>query len=88
MTSGLQAERTELAWLRTMLSSWATTLIALKVVFPAGVLSLIAPVALTVIACGRRRRLKGAGSPPALHRGVAAAVAGACALVAVAVILR
>ena len=81
MSSGLQGERTELAWLRTMLSSWMAGLIATKVSFPQGILALVAPVAVTVVTCVRRRRLKGV-APPALTARAAALTVGACAAVA------
>jgi hypothetical protein len=82
MSSGLQSQRTELAWLRTMLSSWAVALLTARAAFPVGVLALTGPVAVTAIAHARRRRLKDDGIPPALTRGGAMLVAAACIVIA------
>ncbi|MCW2946147.1 MAG: hypothetical protein JWR24_2864 [Actinoallomurus sp.] len=85
MSSGLQEERTELAWLRTMLSCWAAALIAAKISFPVGTLAIMGPVAVTTVAHLRRRRLKGGGSPPpALPPAAAALVAASCVIIAIA----
>jgi amino acid permease len=83
MSSGLQGERTELAWLRTLLSAWASALIVMKIVFPLGIVAVIGPAAVTVIAWRRRRWLKEA-VPPALPYEAAALVSAACVVVAVA----
>lgn len=83
MNSGLQAERTELAWLRTMVSCWAVGLLALKVVFPFGALALTAPVVLTVIGHRRRRLLRGRGVPPPLSRAKGIVVAMACVVIVI-----
>lgn len=84
---GLQRERTELAWLRTMLSSWAVAVLTARVAFPVGVIAVAGPVAVTVIAHRRRRRLSGGGTPPSLPRGTAVLLAAACALIGVAAAL-
>ncbi|MCO6007642.1 DUF202 domain-containing protein [Actinoallomurus purpureus] len=84
MSSGLQAQRTELAWLRTTLSSWAVGLLALKIAFPVGAVALLGPLAVTVVAHRRRRRLRAYGVPPPLSRAEGMLVAGACAVIAIA----
>jgi uncharacterized membrane protein YidH (DUF202 family) len=87
VSSGLQAERTELAWLRTMLSCWVVALIVMRVAFPEGTVAVLAPVVVTVIGWRRRRRLKGSGVPSALPYAAAALIAGTCTLVAIAGVL-
>ena len=88
MNSGLQRQRTDLAWLRLILASWAVVVIAARVALPVGVLALMGPVAVTAVAQVRRRRLKDDGTPPALSRGVAVLMAVACVLTAVAGAVR
>ena len=83
MSSGLQAERTELAWLRTTLSCWAVGLIALKIVFPVGAPVLLGPMIVTVVAHRRRRRLRARGVPSPLSRTEGMLVAAACVAIAV-----
>jgi uncharacterized membrane protein YidH (DUF202 family) len=87
MSSGLQAERTELAWLRTTLSSWAVAVLTARVAFPVGIIAVTGPVAVTVIAHARRRRLAREETPPALPHGTATLTAVACAAIAVAALL-
>jgi len=82
--SGLQCQRTELAWLRTMLSSWAVAALTARTAFPVGIVALTGPMAVTVLAHLRRRRLREDGTPPPLPRAVALFMAVACALIAVA----
>jgi lysylphosphatidylglycerol synthetase-like protein (DUF2156 family) len=86
--SGLQSERTDLAWLRTMLTCWATTLVAMRMALPLGAATVVGPVTVTAAGWMRRRRLKRAGTPPALSKGAAAITAGACLLVALMGALR
>ena len=87
MSSGLQGERTELAWSRTILSCWAAALIVMKIAFPGGSVALIAPVTVTAIGWVRRRRLKSVAVPPALPDAAAALVAAACVVIAIAGVL-
>lgn len=82
MSAGLQRQRTELAWLRTMLSSWAVAVLTARVAFPVGIIAVTGPVAVTAIAHARRRRLSAEGTPPALPCGVALLVAAACVVIA------
>jgi hypothetical protein len=82
VNGGLQGQRTELSWLRTTLSSWAVAVLTARMAFPVGVLVLTGPVAVTVIAHRRRRRLKRTGTPAALDRGTAILMAVACAAIA------
>jgi hypothetical protein len=84
VTGGLQGQRTELSWLRTTLSSWAVAVLTARMAFPVGIIVLTGPVAVTVIAHRRRRRLKNAGTPPALDRGTAILMAIACVMIAFA----
>jgi lysylphosphatidylglycerol synthetase-like protein (DUF2156 family) len=81
---GLQEQRTELAWLRTMLSSWAVAVLTARTAFPIGIIAVSGPMAVTVIAHARRRRLREEGTPPALTRTVAMLLAVACVVIAVA----
>jgi lysylphosphatidylglycerol synthetase-like protein (DUF2156 family) len=83
MSGGLQSERTELAWLRTMLSSWAVAVLTARTAFPVGMIAVTGPVAVTVIAHRRRRRLAEAGTPPSLRPATAILLAAACAAIAV-----
>jgi hypothetical protein len=82
MSSGLQGQRTELAWLRMTLASWAVAALTVRLAFPVGLLAVAGPVALTAIAHARRRRLRDGGTPPTLSRGVAMLTAAACVLIA------
>jgi hypothetical protein len=82
--SGLQRQRTELAWLRTVLSSWAVAALTARTAFPVGIVAVTGPVAVTVIAHARRRRLRENAVPPTLSRTAAVLLAVACALIAVA----
>ncbi|MFL6052644.1 MAG: DUF202 domain-containing protein [Actinoallomurus sp.] len=84
MSSGLQAQRTELTWLRTTLSCWAVGLLTLKIAFPVGAVALLGPLIVTVVAYRRRRRLRAYGEPPALSPAEAALLAGACMVIAIA----
>ncbi|GAA4636466.1 hypothetical protein GCM10023196_086340 [Actinoallomurus vinaceus] len=84
MSSGLQAQRTELAWLRTALSCWAVGLLAFKIAFPVGAAALLAPVTLTVIAHRRRRLLRANGAPPPMSRMEGVLAVGTCMVIAVA----
>lgn len=86
MNSGLQGQRTELAWLRTMLSSWAVAVLTARVAFPVGIIALTGPVAVTAIGHARRRWLRDE-PPPALSRVVAALMVTACAGIVVAAAL-
>jgi lysylphosphatidylglycerol synthetase-like protein (DUF2156 family) len=83
-SGGLQRQRTELAWLRTILSSWAVAVLTARTAFPVGIIAVFGPVAVTAIAHVRRRRLREDGTPPALTRTVAALLAVACVVIAVA----
>jgi uncharacterized membrane protein YidH (DUF202 family) len=87
MSAGLQQQRTELAWLRTMLSSWAVAVLTARVAFPLGIIAVGGPVAVTVIAHARRRRLSRDGTPPVLSRTVAMLVAAACVAIALTAVL-
>jgi uncharacterized membrane protein YidH (DUF202 family) len=82
VSAGLQGERTELAWARTALSSWAVGLLALKGGLPWSMLALVAPITVTGIARARRRHLRDAAVPAPLHEGAAVLAAAACVLVA------
>ena len=84
---GLQSQRTELAWLRTMLSSWAVAVLTARTAFPVGMIAVTGPVAVTVIAHRRRRRLSGAGTPPAVSRGTVILLAAACVAIGVTAVL-
>jgi hypothetical protein len=88
MSSGLQRQRTELAWLRMILSCWAVAVLTARVTFPVGILAVTGPVAVTAIAQARRRRLRGEGTPPTLSRVVAVLVVVACVVTAVAGAVR
>ncbi|MEV0404704.1 DUF202 domain-containing protein [Actinoallomurus sp. NPDC050550] len=83
MSSGLQAQRTELAWLRTTLSCWAVGLLAFKIAFPVGAVALLAPVTLTVVAY-RRRRLLRTDVPPSMSRVQGVLAVGTCLVIAIA----
>jgi uncharacterized membrane protein YidH (DUF202 family) len=86
MSAGLQRQRTELAWLRTMLASWAVAVLTTRMAFPLGVIAMTGPVAVTAIAHARRRRLNRDGPPPTLPRSVAMLVAAACVMITVAAV--
>jgi lysylphosphatidylglycerol synthetase-like protein (DUF2156 family) len=89
VTGGLQRQRTELAWLRTMLSSWAVAVLTARTAFPIGIVAVTGPVAVTVIAHARRRRLGQEATPPPLPRALALLLTVACvgiAVVAVALV--
>jgi hypothetical protein len=88
MSAGLQRQRTDLAWLRLILASWAVVVLTARVALPVGVLALMGPVAVTAIAQSRRRRLRGDGTPPTLSRAVAVLMVVACVLTAVAGAVR
>jgi lysylphosphatidylglycerol synthetase-like protein (DUF2156 family) len=88
MNSGLQRQRTDLAWLRLILASWAVVVLTARVALPVGVLATAGPVAVTAIAQARRRRLRADGTPPALSRRVAVLMVTACVLTAVAGAVR
>ncbi|GAB2800750.1 hypothetical protein GCM10027176_00960 [Actinoallomurus bryophytorum] len=88
MSAGLQRQRTDLAWLRLVLASWAVVVLTARVALPVGVLALMGPVAVTAIAQARRRRLRGDGTPPTLSRGAAVLMVAACVLTAVAEAVR
>jgi lysylphosphatidylglycerol synthetase-like protein (DUF2156 family) len=83
VSAGLQSQRTELAWLRTMLSSWALAVLTARTAFPVGVIAVTGPVAVTVIAHRRRRRLAAEGTPPSLAPATAVLLALACVLLGV-----
>ncbi|WP_433182047.1 DUF202 domain-containing protein [Actinoallomurus sp. CA-150999] len=83
MSSGLQAQRTELAWLRTTLSCWAVGLLAFKIAFPVGAAALLGPVTLTVVAY-RRRRLLRTEAPPPMSRVQGVLAVGTCLVIAIA----
>jgi len=87
MSAGLQSQRTELAWLRTTLSAGGATAIAARGAFPVALLALAGPVAVTLVAHARRRRLAEEGVPPALTAAQAMPVAAACVLGALAAVL-
>jgi hypothetical protein len=84
MSSGLQGQRTELAWLRMTLSSWAMAALTVRLAFPMGLLAMTGPVALTAIAHARRRQLRDGGTLPALSRRAAMLTAAACVLISLA----
>lgn len=81
MSAGLQSQRTELAWLRTMLSSWAVAVLTARTAFPVGMIAVTGPVAVTVIAHRRRRRLAESGTPPSLRPGTAILLAASCTVI-------
>lgn len=85
--AGLQSQRTELAWLRTMLSSWAVAVLTARTAFPVGMIAVTGPVAVTVIAHRRRRRLAGSVTPPSVSRGTVLLLAAACAAIGVTAVL-
>ncbi|MCO5991835.1 hypothetical protein [Actinoallomurus rhizosphaericola] len=87
MSSGLQAQRTELTWLRALLSSWAAGLLAVKIAFPAGAVALLGPLAVTAVAYRRRRWLRGHAEPPPMSPVEGLLLAGACVWVAIAGVL-
>ncbi|WP_460353063.1 DUF202 domain-containing protein [Actinoallomurus acanthiterrae] len=84
MSSGLQAQRTELAWMRTTLSCWAVGLLAFKIAFPVGAVALLAPVTLTIVAYRRRRLLRADGAPPPMSRVQGVLAVGTCLVIAIA----
>jgi uncharacterized membrane protein YidH (DUF202 family) len=84
--SGLQRQRTELAWLRTVLSSWAVAALTARTAFPIGIVALTGPVAVTAIAHARRRRLREDGAPAPLSRTVAMLLAVACVVITAAAV--
>jgi hypothetical protein len=84
MTGGLQRQRTELTWLRTMLSSWAVAVLTARTALPIGIVAMTGPVAVTVIAHARRRRLRQEKTPPPLSRTLALLLAVACVVIALA----
>jgi lysylphosphatidylglycerol synthetase-like protein (DUF2156 family) len=88
MTSGLQRERTDLAWLRLVLSCWAMVVLTARVTLPVGVLAVTGPAAVTAIAEVRRRRLRGDGTPRTLSPAAAMLMVIACMMTAVAGALR
>jgi hypothetical protein len=88
VNSGLQRQRTDLAWLRLVLASWAVVVLTARVALPVGVLALIGPLAVTAVAQARRRRLRDDATPSALSRGVAVLMVAACVLTAVAGAVR
>ncbi|GAA0330357.1 hypothetical protein NE235_31835 [Actinoallomurus spadix] len=87
MSSGLQAQRTELTWRRAVLSCWAAGLLAVKIAFPLGIVALLGPLVVTVVAYRRRRWLRGRSEPPVLSRVEGLLLAGACVWVALAGVL-
>lgn len=82
VSSGLQVQRTELAWARTTLASWALALLTAKIAFPAGTLALAGPAVVSAIAYRRRRWLRSGHPPPSLSHAEAGLLALACAVVA------
>jgi hypothetical protein len=82
VSPGLQAQRTELTWLRTTLSSWVVAVLTARVAFPAGIVAVTGPVAITALAHARRRRLRTSDPPPVLSRRAVVLVAGAHVLIA------
>ncbi|HEV7629271.1 MAG TPA: DUF202 domain-containing protein [Streptomyces sp.] len=88
MNSGLQRQRTDLAWLRLILASWAVVVLSARVALPVGVLAAAGPVAVTAIAQVRRRRLRADGTPPTLSRGLAVLMVAACVLTTIAGAVR
>lgn len=87
MSSGLQVQRTELAWLRTSLSCWAVALLTAKIAFPYGAISLAGPVVVSAINYGRWRRLRHDFPPPRLSRAEAGLLTVACVVLAVGCLL-
>jgi hypothetical protein len=82
VSPGLQTQRTELTWSRTTLSSWAVAALTARVAFPAGIIAVIGPVAVTALAHARRRRLRTGDPPPVLSRRAVLLVAGAHMVIA------
>ncbi|MDN3356960.1 hypothetical protein [Actinomadura sp. DC4] len=85
--AGSQRQRTELAWLRMTLSSWAMAVLTARTTFPAGLIVVAGPAALTAIAHARRRRLGEDAAPAALRRETAMLLAVACAALVAAAAL-
>jgi hypothetical protein len=83
VSSGLQVQRTELAWLRTTLSCWAVALLAAKIAFPYGVLALAGPVVVSAITYRRWLRLRSDYPPPGLSAAEAFLLTAACVVLAV-----
>jgi uncharacterized membrane protein YidH (DUF202 family) len=83
MSSGLQVQRTELAWLRTTLSCWAVALLTAKIAFPYGTLALGGPIIVSAINYERRRRLRGDHPPPRLSYTEAFVLLVACVVLAI-----
>jgi hypothetical protein len=87
MSAGLQEQRTELSWLRTIVSSWAVAVLTARVAFPLGIIAVTGPVAVTAIAHARRRRLSRDGTPPVLSPAMAMLVTAACLAIALTAVL-
>lgn len=83
MSSGLQVQRTELAWLRTTLACWAVALLAAKIAFPYGMVSLGGPIVVSAINYVRWRRLRDDHPPAPLSRAGAGLLTVACVLLAI-----
>jgi hypothetical protein len=83
MSSGLQVQRTELAWLRTTLSCWAVALLTAKIAFPLGTLALAGPIIISAINYGRWRRLRGEYPPSRLSYAEAGLLTVACVVLAI-----
>jgi Mg2+/citrate symporter len=83
MSSGLQVQRTELAWLRTTLSGWAVALLTAKIAFPYGTLALAGPIIVSAVNYGRWRQLRDEYPPPRLSRTGAGLLTVACVILAV-----
>jgi hypothetical protein len=87
VSSGLQAQRTELSWLRMTLTAWGVAVLAVRVDPAVAPLVLAGPVTVSVVAHTRRRRLAKAEVPPALTAAEALPVAVACTGTALAAVV-